>query len=85
MIPGVGALEDLANGFWYLSEGDHFNVAESFIASVLEIGDIAGGVAKVITGCIKIFKAVKFTTHFAFNIGNFTLGAYNTSIQICCT
>ncbi|MGN0469829.1 MAG: polymorphic toxin-type HINT domain-containing protein [Acutalibacteraceae bacterium] len=84
MIPGVGAIADLANGFWYLSEGDYFSAASSFVSSVPGIGDIAGGIAKGITGCTKISKAIRFATRFTANIGNFALGAYSTATQIYC-
>ena len=32
MVPGVGALADLANGFRYMSEGDYFSAASSFVS-----------------------------------------------------
>ena len=82
MIPGIGAMADLANGFWYLSEGDYFSAASSFVSAIPGVGDIAGGIAKGITGCTKISKAIKFATRFASNIGNFALGAYSTATQI---
>ena len=82
MVPGVGALADLANGFWYMSEGDYFSAASSFVSSVPGLGDIAGGIAKAITGCTKYAKAFKFATRLASNIGNFALGAYQTATQI---
>ena len=82
MIPGVGALADLANGFWYMSEGDYFSAASSFVSSVPGLGDIAGGIAKAVTGCTKYAKAFKFATRVASNIGNFALGAYQTATQI---
>lgn len=84
MIPGIGAIADLANGFWYLSEGDYFGAATSFVLAVPGIGDIAGGITKAITGCTKITKAIKFATRFTANIGNFALGAYSTATQIYC-
>ena len=82
MIPGIGAVADIANGFWYLSEGDYFSAASSFVSAIPGVGDIAGGIAKGITGCTKISKAIKFATRFASNIGNFALGAYSTATQI---
>ena len=82
MIPGFGVAADLVNGFWYLSEGEWFEAASSFVSAVPGIGDIAGGIAKGITGCTKISKAIKFATRFASNIGNFALGAYSTATQI---
>ena len=82
MVPGIGALADLANGFWYMSEGDYFSAASSFVSSVPGLGDIAGGIAKAITGCTKYAKAFKFATRLASNIGNFALGAYQTATQI---
>ena len=82
MVPGVGFVADLANGFWYLSEGDYFSAASSFVSAVPGIGDVAGGIAKAITGCTKISKAIKFATRFASKIGNFALGAYSTATQI---
>ena len=54
MIPGIGAMADLANGFWYLSEGDYFSAASSFVSAIPGVGDIAGGIAKGISGCQKI-------------------------------
>ena len=82
MVPGVGFVADLANGFWYLSEGDYFSAAASFVSAVPGIGDVAGGIAKAVTGCTKISKAIKFATRFASKIGNFALGAYSTATQI---
>jgi len=82
MIPGIGAVADIANGFWYLSEGDYFSATSSFVSAIPGVGDIAGGIAKGITGCTKISKAIKFATRFASNIGNFALGAYDTATQI---
>ena len=82
MVPVVGALADIANGLWYMSEGDYFSAASSFVSSVPGLGDIAGGIAKAITGCTKYAKAFKFATRLASNIGNFALGAYQTATQI---
>ena len=65
-----------------LSEGDYFSAASSFVSAIPGIGDIAGSIAKGITGCTKISKAIKFATRFASNIGNFALGAYDTATQI---
>ena len=43
-VPVIGVVADLANGFWYLSEGDYFSAAASFISAVPGIGDAVGGI-----------------------------------------
>ena len=75
-IPVVGAIADTINGIWYLSEGDYFSAAASFVSAIPGWGDIVGAVGKGIKGCSKITKAIKYGSKIVGRIGNIALGSY---------
>ena len=77
-IPVVGAIADTLNGVWYMSEGDYFSAAASFVSAIPGWGDIVGAVGKGIKGCSKITKAIKYGSKIIGRIGNIALGSYQT-------
>lgn len=71
MLPVVGFVFDGINAVWYLSEGDYFNAACSFVSALPGMGDFIGAFAKSANKC-KIVTAF----HKAGAYGNIALNMY---------
>ncbi len=41
-LPGLGAAADVANGLWYMAEGNYVDAGMSFLSAIPGVGDAAG-------------------------------------------
>ena len=78
-VPVVGIFADIANGFWYLAEGNYAAAIGSFISAVPMIGDAVGIFTTAITGCTKMAKIIGYGTRLFSRVGNMALGVYEFS------
>ena len=78
-VPVVGIFADIANGFWYLAEGNYAAAIGSFISAVPMIGDTVGIFTTAITGCTKMAKIIGYGTKLFSRVGNMALGVYEFS------
>ena len=78
-VPVIGAVADVINAIWYLAEGDYFSAVASFVSAIPGLGDIAGGIAKGVSGCAKLSKGIKYASRIMEAIGNLSLSAYQIS------
>ena len=78
-VPVVGIFADIANGFWYLAEGNYAAAIGSFISAVPMIGDTVGIFTTAITGCSKMAKIIGYGTRLFSRVGNMALGVYEFS------
>ena len=65
MTPLIGNVADLANAYWYKSEGDNINAGLSLTAAIPGVGQFAGGakiVAKTAANVTKTAKGVEGAT-----------------------